>query len=161
MRLAVLIFVLAFSNIPSTTARADELFEPLLDAPGTTTTATANSQAFILYIAAETCSFCRTLDEEVMQALIRSDAYKDKVVVRRLLIEDYFNLVDFDNKTVTADEFIQRYQIRATPTLLFLGKNGEEITDRLEGYRKNTFYWTYLDRAINASQKYYKNISKN
>lgn len=161
MRIWILTVLLVCAQSLSLSLRASEIFTPLTNAPKTVATAVTSHQALIVYIAAETCSFCRALDEEVMQALVNSDAYKNKVIVRRLLLEDYFTLVDFNSKTISADEFIQRYQIRATPTLLFLDSKGEEIAQRLEGYRKNTFYWTYLDRAINASQKYYKNISKN
>jgi len=41
--------------------------------------------------------------------------------------------------------------VMVTPTILFLGSSGEELSERLVGYQSQEFYWRYLVKGIAQS----------
>ena len=55
---------------------------------------------------------------------------------------------DFDGSKVSAASFMEQYGVVVTPTVLFLGSSGEELSERLVGYQSADFYWQYLLEGI-------------
>ena len=54
-------------------------------------------------------------------------------------------------RALSQDEMIQRWGVHAAPTVLFFGRDGREVAERLKGVSPD-FYSSYLDQRIAAAQ---------
>lgn len=107
----------------------------------------------LLYVSHTTCGFCKRLDRDVMPAVVNTEQYQQAVVLQKLVWDSATPVNWFDNETLSPDEIVIRYKVRATPTLLFLDTSGNEIAKRIEGYQGPDFYWEYMDRSIEQARK--------
>ena len=55
---------------------------------------------------------------------------------------------DFSGQMQTHDQMIKRWRVSIAPTVLFFGRNGQEIADRMEGGYLPDFYAAYLDERL-------------
>lgn len=95
------------------------------------------------------CSYCRLLEEEVLDPTLLNRDYDRRVLMRKLLIDRHTTLRDFDGRARTdAPQLAQRYRIRVTPTLVFVDARGEELTERMVGVTTLDMYGGYLDTAL-------------
>lgn len=53
----------------------------------------------------------------------------------------------------THDQLVKQWRVSVAPTLLFIGPQGNEIVDRMEGGFLPDFYGAYLDERITAARK--------
>ena len=62
-------------------------------------------------------------------------------------------LLGFDGKPTTAAAQARAWQATFTPTVLFLGSQGQELAERLVGIAVPDFYDAYLDQRLNAARQ--------
>ena len=62
-------------------------------------------------------------------------------------------LVGFDGKTTSAAEQITAWKATFTPTVLFLGPEGQELAERLVGASSPDFYGFYLEERLVQARK--------
>lgn len=110
-----------------------------------------DGKPLLLYVGLSTCGFCRRLEAEVMPVVLKDEAYTDKVFVQKVLWDSGRKVNWKGGQQATPDEIAREFRIRATPTLLFLDADGNEIAERIEGYRDASFYWSYLDDSIDEA----------
>ena len=110
-----------------------------------------SKRVILLYVSSPHCAFCKKLEKEIIFPLLKSGEYKDKIILRKIDWHGYKNILDFNGQSIKPSKFLDQYQTRITPTLLFLGANGKEMHKRLLGYRGGEFYWYYFDAAIDKS----------
>ncbi len=110
-----------------------------------------SKRVILLYVSAPRCAFCKKLEKEIIFPLLKSGEYKDKIILRKIDWHGNEKILDFNGEAIKPSQLLEQYQIRITPTLLFLGANGKELHKRLLGYRGGEFYWYYFDAAINKS----------
>lgn len=135
----------------SWSVHADELTFERLDLPKAAETI-ATGKPLLLYIGLTNCGFCERLEAEVMPAVLNSESYTQQVFVQKILW-DSSRLVNWKNgEQATPDEIAREFRLRATPTLLFLDAEGNEIAKRIEGYRDASFFWSYLDDSIEEAR---------
>ena len=60
---------------------------------------------------------------------------------------------DFDAKAISHDRLVRKWNVTVAPTVLFFGKGGEEIADRMEGGYLPDFYGSYLDDRLLAARR--------
>ncbi|GAB6040983.1 thioredoxin family protein [Endothiovibrio diazotrophicus] len=133
------------------TARA-ELAVPLADdlaADGRD--ATARGVAVLLVFSAEHCGYCEKLEENVLRPLLVSGAYDDKVLVRKVMVDDARTLVDFDGRERDSLDLADRYRAYLTPTVLLVDARGRPLAPRLRGINSVDYYWEDLDGAIDQA----------
>ena len=53
-----------------------------------------------------------------------------------------------DGSQVTQDEQSRRWKVKVAPTILFLGPDGRELAERLEGAVLADFYAAYLEDRL-------------
>ncbi len=107
----------------------------------------------LLMFSAEHCGFCRTVKEEFLQPMLISGLYEDKVIIRRLELDSFETLRDFDGSEIDPDALSERYGIHVTPTLVLLDHQGNDLGGRLVGISTPDFYGGYLDAAIDSALK--------
>lgn len=110
----------------------------------------AKQQQKVLLVEFSTpwCEFCEALEREVLEPLIRSNRFRDKVIVRKLEINDYSKVIGFDNRQYDAESISMQYKVDFYPTLVFFDHEGKEVASRLVGIRTFDYIGEELDEAI-------------
>ncbi len=65
---------------------------------------------------------------------------------------------DFKRAVVTHDQLIRTWGAKIAPTVLFFGRHGVEIAERLEGGYLPDFYGAYLDARLSAARLALKTV---
>ena len=112
--------------------------------------AVAKQQQKVLLVEFSTpwCEFCEALEQEVLEPLIRSNRYQNKIIIRKLEINDYSNVIGFDNRQYDTESISMQYKINLYPTLVFFDSQGNEISGRLVGIKTFDYIGKELDNAI-------------
>lgn len=107
----------------------------------------------LLVVAASDCAYCIQLEEDFLIPMLISGDYDDRVIIRKIEIDQANLLRDFDGRLVTTSELADRYRASLTPTLLFLDPQGRELVERMVGLTTPDFFGGYLDQAIDAARE--------
>ena len=62
-------------------------------------------------------------------------------------------LKDFQGQSLTHDQMTRRWAIKVAPTVLFFGRGGVEVAERLVGGMLPDFYGAYLDQRLESARK--------
>ncbi|HIG42874.1 MAG TPA: hypothetical protein EYQ14_20355 [Gammaproteobacteria bacterium] len=114
-------------------------------------TAASASQLVVLYVTRVDCPYCTSLEKDILDPAYNSGELADVHFVELTWNDE--TVRDFDGKQKPASEMVDDYGIHVTPTMLFLGYKGEELTDRLVGYQSKDFQWSYIQSAINSAKQ--------
>lgn len=97
------------------------------------------------------CPYCTVVEEDFLEPMLRSGDYRDKIIMRRVMVDSFTPIRDFDGEEVDAGEFARRYQGYLTPTVVFLDAGGRELAPRVVGITTPDFYGGRLDEGIELS----------
>ena len=134
MLLAYLGLALGLSTLPPSSALANENVSAQVPV--------------LLYVSRTDCHFCYNFEEEILKPLIRSREYSDSLIIRNLVLDSPDPVKNFAGKLVPPKELALSYDIKVTPTLLFLDTKGRELIPRIVGYQRSEFYFYYFEEAI-------------
>ncbi len=108
-----------------------------------------NQQKLImLEVSASYCSYCTKLEEELIKPMLRSGDYDNDVLIRKVDIDSYKNLRDFDGNTIPSSRLAHQLDIKVTPTLIFLNSQNQEVSKRIIGVNSLDYLGSYVDAAI-------------
>jgi thioredoxin-related protein len=107
----------------------------------------------LLVFAQYHCVYCEKLDREVLNPYYRTGAFDGKAIVRRVMIDSYTTVTDFDGTRIATSDLAGRYKISVTPTLLFVDALGHELVERTVGINGTDFFNAYLDQSIDAARE--------
>ena len=130
------------TDLPAVNLRSVENFDTLL------AQARREGKIILLEMSATDCGYCRTLEAEIIRPMLRSGDYDATVLIRRLHIDDYSTLKDFNGKPSSAAEIARKMNIFVTPTLVFLDGNGNEVSKRIFGINTLEMFGGYVDAAL-------------
>ncbi len=118
--------------------------------PAAAQTAASKKEPLVLLVSLPGCPYC-----EVVRRNYLLPAQRDASLhAWQLNISDRSTpLVGFDGKATTAAAQIAAWKAGFTPTVLFLGPNGQELAERLVGLGSNDFYGAYLDERLATARK--------
>ncbi|MCW8827801.1 MAG: thioredoxin fold domain-containing protein [Gammaproteobacteria bacterium] len=105
----------------------------------------------MLMLSAEHCGYCSRVEEEYLKPMLRSGDYGDRALIRKMKIDNYNKMRDFDGSAITPAEFADRYDVFVTPTVVFLDGNGVEIGEKRVGLMTPDYYGGYLDISIDEA----------
>ena len=105
----------------------------------------------MLAFSSRSCGYCDQLEEDFLVPMLVSGDYEDRVLIRKLNIDAGVMVEDLQGRITPAQRIADHYDVDMTPTLLFLGPDGEELADRLVGVMIPDFYGGYIDRGIAAA----------
>ncbi len=108
----------------------------------------------LLMLSQDDCPYCSIMEENYLRPLLRSGQYQDKVIIRKIEIDNDRILTDFDGKQLKARELQSRYHSSVTPTLIFLNSDGKEIAAKLVGIGTEGFFAGDIDNAIDVARMY-------
>jgi thioredoxin-related protein len=106
----------------------------------------------LLMVSQHHCGFCEQMKQEVLHPMQLSGVYSDQVLMRELLIDPGETLTNFEGRPEAAESFSSRYQVRVTPTLLFLDGKGNEVAERIIGINTVDYLLFYIEDAIESAR---------
>ncbi len=97
------------------------------------------------------CSYCEQVLEQFLEPMRKSGDYTDKVIMRRIKLDSFEEIKDFDGQWREPDEIALRYRASVTPTVVFIDYRGHELAERILGLTTPAFYGGELDDAIDLA----------
>ncbi len=104
----------------------------------------------LILFSMEECTYCHYVEEEHLKPMLRNSDYNEKVIIRRVMTDDFDDLIDFNGETVSSMDFSSRYGAFLTPTVVFLDHNGKQLS-RILGVRNTEYYGGDLDDSLDLS----------
>ncbi|MCP3869104.1 MAG: thioredoxin fold domain-containing protein [Gammaproteobacteria bacterium] len=86
------------------------------------------------------CTYCVRLKKQVLVPLVRGGKLPSKVLLREFSIDRGGKITDFDGERVRTRIFLKRYNIYATPTVVFVDYKGEPLASPIVGYNEPDAY---------------------
>ena len=102
----------------------------------------------VVFISQHGCEFCELLREKVLFPMMRSGKMQEIAIFRELSLDKGFFAVDFNEERISGMNFAERYGSAVTPTLLFLGPDGDEMARKRVGISNIEYYGFYLGQSI-------------
>ena len=110
-----------------------------------------NKLPILIMFGADDCEYCERLEEAVLNPMVVSGEYNNKIILRKVMVEGYGSLRDFSGVSVKASEFADRYDVKVTPTVVIVDGEGKPLAPKILGLNSIDFYGAYLDQAIDLS----------
>ncbi|MCY7371456.1 MAG: thioredoxin fold domain-containing protein [Polaromonas sp.] len=127
----------AAAGLPASRSLADELRMAL-----------AAGKPLVVMASLDGCPYCQSVRQSHLLPLRASDG----LAVVQINLSSRQPTRNFDGSAVTHDERLRAWSIRLAPTLLFIGRDGVEVAERLQGYSAD-FYSAYLAERLALAQK--------
>lgn len=112
--------------------------------------ARAQGQPLVLLISLPGCVYCEMVRRSYLMPLLPDaglQAWQLDITNRSAL------LIGFDGKPTTAALQSKTLKATFTPTVLFLGSQGQELAERLVGIAVPDFYGAYLEQRLVTARK--------
>ncbi len=142
--------LLCVSILPVTGASAVEM-QVARDFADLARIARDQNRVILVSVTQEFCPYCHKIKEEILKPMLLSGEYEDKVLIRELSIDPGETVIDFDGRPAMAEHFADGYKVWVTPTLLFLGPDGAELSPRMLGVQTVEMYGYYVDESIDRA----------
>ena len=123
--------------LPTAVSLSDELHQ-----------AVATGSPLLVMVSLEGCPFCRIARENYLSPMHdRQGLPVVQVDMRsKKLIKNFQGIIQ------THDEWIRSMNVRVAPTILFFGRAGVEIVERMSGGYIPDFYGAYLDDRLRQAK---------
>jgi hypothetical protein len=95
------------------------------------------------------CPFCKVVRDSHLAPLLREQA----VAVVQVDMGSTLPLLGAQGQAGTHAEQVRRWGVKVAPTLLFFGRQGKEVAERLVGALLPDFYGAYLTQRLETARK--------
>ncbi len=153
--LAILFAIFSLSS-PSI---ADPVFGPIElaeDLSNDASVSLAEDKPIVFFVTANHCPYC----EQLRQEYFKFSPDDERFILRELELDEYHSVVGFDGKTINHRLLADRYNISLTPTVAFVGPDGDQLTDAIVGVLTMDFYNYYFEQALDESISRLKEASQ-
>jgi thioredoxin-related protein len=106
--------------------------------------ALARREPLVVMVSLEGCPFCKVARDHYLEPMHRQEGLH----VAQVDMRSRNRVLDFHGKAVTHDDLVRQWKIRIAPTVLFFGRGGAEVAERLVGGYIPDFYGAYLDQRL-------------
>ena len=149
-RILSLIFALCLGLAPP--AQADDVdVIRVTDLQSLGEQAAARRLPILLMFTQQECPYCVIMEENYLKPMLRSGQYRDKVIIRKIRIDEMETLTDFNGERIEVDQLTGRYRAWVTPTLVFVNGKGNEVVPKLVGIGTEGFFAGDIDNAIDSA----------
>lgn len=101
----------------------------------------------VLMFSSDYCGYCIRVESDFLGPMQKSGDYRDRAIFRKVKLGSG-TLTDFDGTPVTVDALAERYNIKVTPTVVFLDHHGYPLAESQVGLTTPDYYGGYLDQSI-------------
>lgn len=102
----------------------------------------------VVMVSLEGCPFCKVARENYLAPLQRQSG----LAVVQIDMRSRQLVQDFGGTIQTQDQLIRSWGIKVAPTVLFFGRGGAEVAERLVGGYIADFYGAYLDDRLRTAR---------
>ncbi len=111
------------------------------------TRALKQGKPLVVMVSLDGCPFCRIVRENFLPSVVQ----EQKIQVVQIDMRKPTRVRDLQGRQTTHDQLTKVWGIKVAPTLLFFGKNGSEVAERLVGASVPDFYGAYLQDRIDKA----------
>ncbi|MEY3446613.1 MAG: hypothetical protein RIR45_1368 [Pseudomonadota bacterium] len=130
------------ATLPTTSSLNEELAKAL-----------AKGSPLLVMVSLEGCPFCKIVRENYLGPMRE----REGLPVVQIDMRNTSAIKDFKGTTMTQDALIRTWGVRIAPTVLFFGRGGAEIAERMSGGYIPDFYGAYLDERLRIARALLKN----
>ena len=105
-------------------------------------------QPLVVMVSLHSCPWCEAVRNNYLAPMHAAEG----LPVVQLDMRSNHLTVTLQGQITTHDAQVRAWDVRAAPTVLFLGRGGREIADRLVGGAPD-FYHAYLERRLEQARK--------
>lgn len=127
----------ASATLPTAVSLADELAVAL-----------RHGEPLVVMVSLEGCPFCAVARNHYL-APLRAEG---RLAIVQVDMRTQRPLKDFQGQPLTHDQMVRRWGIKVAPTVLFFGREGVEVAERLVGSSLPDFYGAYLDQRLQQAR---------
>ncbi len=127
--------------VPATLPMAASLPDELADA-------LKKGSPLVVMVSLEGCPFCKVARQNYLGPLREQQG----LPVVQVDMRSSRVIRGFNGAMLTEDELIRSWRIKVAPTVLFFGRGGVEIAERLVGGYIPDFYGAYLDDRLRLAR---------
>jgi len=102
----------------------------------------------LVMVSLEGCPFCKVARENYLAPLQRQSG----LAMVQIDMRNRQMVQDFGGTSQTQDQLIRSWGIKVAPTVLFFGRGGVEVAERLVGGYIPDFYGAYLDDRLRTAR---------
>ena len=124
------------ATLPTTDSLQDELAKAI-----------KKNAPLLVMVSLEGCPFCKVARENYLGPLREQQG----LLVFQVDMRSKRPIKTISGLTLTQDELIRSWGVRVAPTVLFFGRGGSEIAERLVGGYIPDFYGAYLDERLQTA----------
>lgn len=125
------------ASLPLAVSLQDELAQAL-----------KKGQPLVVMVSLEGCPFCKVARQSYLGPLHEQQG----LPVVQVDMRSNRALKNFSGAGATHDEMVRQWRIRIAPTVLFFGRDGAEVAERLVGGYIPDFYGAYLDDRLQQAR---------
>lgn len=125
------------ATLPLSASLQDELAQAL-----------KKGQPLVVMVSLEGCPFCKVARENYLGPLREQQG----LPVVQVDMRSTRVLKNFRGAGLSHDEMSRQWRIRVAPTVLFFGRDGVEVAERLVGGYLPDFYGAYLDDRLQQAR---------
>ena len=111
--------------------------------------ALARSLPLTVMVSLPGCPFCKVVRDSHLAPLLREQA----VAVVQIDIGSALPLLGVHGQAGTHAEQVRQWGVKVAPTLLFFGRQGNEVAERLVGALLPDFYGAYLAQRLETARR--------
>lgn len=97
------------------------------------------------------CEYCDALEQQVLEPMLRNKNYADRMLLRKIVVEDSNEIIDFTGRKISASQFAVDNKLDLSPTLVFYSGSGKEIEPRVVGITVLEFIPQKIDSALESA----------
>ena len=119
-------------DLPAPSSMADALAAAL-----------ARREPLVVMASLVGCPFCRIVREHYLLP-----AWREGMAVVQIDFRDPRPVRDWQGRATTQGELVKALGVSVAPTVMFFGRAGREVAERLSGTYISDFYGAYLDQRM-------------
>ncbi|MFZ9321087.1 MAG: thioredoxin fold domain-containing protein [Hylemonella sp.] len=110
--------------------------------------ALAKGQPLVVMVSLDGCPFCKVVRENYLVPLREQEG----VPIVQVDMRSALLMRDVRGQSLTHDAQVRQWRIRLAPTVLFFGRQGNELAERLVGAYLPDFYGAYLNDRLQQAR---------
>jgi thioredoxin-related protein len=122
---------------------------PATSLPDELALALAAGSPLVVMVSLEGCPFCKVVRESYLAPMRQ----EQRLPVVQVDMRSPRSVKNFNGSPATHEALIAAWDIQVAPTVLFFGRQGVEVAQRLVGGYIPDFYGAYLEQRLEAGRR--------
>ncbi len=115
----------------------------------------------LLFFSMKHCPYCREVEEEFLKPMLRNHDYDNKVIIRKVKLDEVDSLISFNGKEMDIEDFQDLYNVSMVPVVMLVDANGKLLTKEITGIANVHYYSAELDDKIERAQQKLRSLVSN